>query len=133
MSIKTFLIHFFVLVPRKTIGIISLLTICIYANSAAAQGGGLLEEVIVTAQKREQSIQDVGIAITSWSGDQIDQMGLESSTQIADITPGVFTAGNLGGQTTLFTIRGVVQNDFLDVTESPVAVYDAIFDNHYPG
>lgn len=123
MSIKTFLIHFFVLVPRKTIGIITLLSICIYANTATAQSSGLLEEVIVTAQKREQSIQDVGIAITSWSGDQIDQMGLESSTQIADITPGVFTAGNLGGQTTLFTIRGVVQNDFLDVTESPVAVY----------
>ena len=102
MSIQTLLIPFFVLVPRITFGLISLLSICIYANSAAAQGGGLLEEVIVTAQKREQSIQDVGIAITSWSGDQIDQMGLESSTQIADITPGVFTAGNLGGQTTLF-------------------------------
>ena len=83
------------------------MSICIYANTATAQSSGLLEEVIVTAQKREQSIQDVGIAITSWSGDQIDQMGLENSTQIADITAGVFTTGNLGGQTTLFTIRGV--------------------------
>ena len=123
MSVKTFSVPFSTLAARNTIGIISLLSVCIYAGPAAAQGGGLLEEVIVTAQKREQSIQDVGISITSWSGDQIDQMGLESSVQIADITPGVFTAGNLGGQTTLFTIRGVVQNDFLDVTESPVAVY----------
>ena len=83
----------------------------------------LLEEIVVTAQKREQSIQEVGIAITAFTGDQIDQLGFESSTDIADLTAGVFTAGNLGGQTQLFTIRGVVQNDFLDVTESPVAVY----------
>ncbi len=94
--------------------------VCLLPLNSAAQ---LLEEVVVTAQKREQSIQDVGIAITAWTGEQIEQLGLEDSVDIADITAGVFTAGNLGGQTTLFTIRGVVQNDFLDVTESPVAVY----------
>ena len=83
----------------------------------------VLEEIVVTAQKREQSIQDVGIAISAWSGDQIDALGFESSLDIADLTPGVFRAGSIAGQTSLFSIRGVVQNDFLDSTESPVAVY----------
>src|SRR5258708_29662901 len=39
------------------------------------------------------------------------------------MTPGVHISGNNGGQKTLFSIRGVTQNDFNDQTESPVAVY----------
>ena len=34
--------------------------------------------VVVTAQKREQSAQDVGIALTTLSGDQLDQLGFEA-------------------------------------------------------
>ena len=33
----------------------------------------VLEEVVVTAQKREQSLQDVGIAVSAFSGDQMNQ------------------------------------------------------------
>ena len=36
----------------------------------------VLEEVVVTAQKREQNLQDVGIAVTALSGDQMEQLGL---------------------------------------------------------
>jgi iron complex outermembrane receptor protein len=89
----------------------------------ARQRTSVLEEIIVTAQKREQSIQDVGIAITAFSGEQIDQLGVENSRDIADLTAGVHTTASFGGQMQLFTIRGVVQNEFLDTTESPVAVY----------
>ena len=42
--------------------------------------GSALEEVIVTAQKREESIQDVGIAITAFSGEQLDALGITDST-----------------------------------------------------
>ena len=49
---------------------------------------GVLEEVIVTAQKREESIQDVGIAITAFSGEQLDALGITDSTAIAEFTPG---------------------------------------------
>ena len=91
-------------------------------DTARAQSG-VLEEIIVTAQKREQSIQDVGIAITAFSGEQIRELGFEDSFDIASMTPGVHISGNNGGQKTLFTIRGVTQNDFNDQTEAPVAVY----------
>lgn len=87
------------------------------------QAQGVLDEITVTAQKREQSIQDVGIAITAYSGDQLRQLGVEDSSDIAAMTPGVNLSGNNGGQKTLFTIRGVTQNDFNDHTEAPVAVY----------
>jgi iron complex outermembrane receptor protein len=91
-------------------------------GTARAQSG-VLEEITVTAQKREQSIQDVGITITAFSGEQMKELGFEDSFDIARMTPGVHVSGNNGGQKTLFTIRGVTQNDFNDQTEAPVAVY----------
>jgi iron complex outermembrane receptor protein len=100
--------------------------VCAAACFAAAGGvfaQGVLEEVIVTAQKREQSAQDVGISITAFSGDQMKTLGFQQSIDIARMTPGVHTGGSLAGQTTMFTIRGVNQNDFTDSVESPIAVY----------
>lgn len=82
-----------------------------------------LEEVIVTAQKREQNLQDVGIAVSAFTGDQLDTLGFNNSSDVAMLTPGVHLGGNLAGQNLQFTIRGVAQNDFSDHTESPVAVY----------
>jgi iron complex outermembrane receptor protein len=90
-------------------------------QSAIAQS--VLEEVIVTAQKREQNIQDVGIAITAFTGDQMTALGVEESFDIAKFTPGVHISGNLAGQNTQFTIRGVTQNDFNDIIEAPTAIY----------
>lgn len=92
-------------------------------SGAAHAQSGVLEEITVTAQKREQSIQDVGITITAFSGEQMRDLGFEDSFDIARMTPGVHISGNNGGQKTLFTIRGVTQNDFNDQTEAPVAVY----------
>ena len=85
--------------------------------------GGALEEVIVTAQKREESIQDVAIAITAFSGEQLDALRITESTNIAAVTPGVHISGNNAGHTQQFTIRGATQNDFFDLAEAPNAVY----------
>lgn len=82
-----------------------------------------LEEVVVTAQKREQSLQDVGVAVSAFSGNEMRQLGFDSSVDIAAMTPGVHVAGSYGGHMQQFTIRGVTQNDFTDFTESPNAVY----------
>ena len=82
-----------------------------------------LEEVIVTAQKRKESIQDVGIAITAFSGEQLDALGITDSTAIAEFTPGMHISGNNAGYTQQFTIRGATQNDFNDLAEAPNAVY----------
>ncbi|MDP6673944.1 MAG: TonB-dependent receptor [Gammaproteobacteria bacterium] len=83
----------------------------------------VLEELTITAQKREQNAQDVGIAITAFSGDQMRALGVEDSFDIAAFSPGVHISGNIAGQNTQFSIRGVTQNDFNDVIEAPNAVY----------
>ena len=93
------------------------------AVSLPAASQSILEEVIVTAQKREQNIQDVPIAISAYTGGQMKAMGVSESFDIASFTPGVHISGNLAGQNTQFSIRGVTQNDFADIIEAPNAVY----------
>lgn len=83
----------------------------------------LMEKIVVTAQKRIESVQTVGIAITAFNGDQLEQLGVENSTDIAKFTPGVSLSGSFAGQQQQFSIRGVTQNDFNDHVESPNAVY----------
>ncbi len=88
-----------------------------------AQTGSVLEEVIITAQKREQNLQDVPISVTAFTGAQMEALGVTNSFDIAAFTPGVHISGNLAGQNTQFSIRGVTQNDFNDIIEAPNAVY----------
>ena len=88
-----------------------------------ASAATLLEEVIVTAQKREQKLNDVGVAVTAFTGDQMRALGFETSTDLIAYTPGISLAGDIGGQRAIFNIRGVVQNDYADLAEAPVAVY----------
>ena len=88
------------------------------------QDSGQLNVIVVTAQKRQESAQDIPIAITAISGDSLVNAGVQSSNDIAELTPGlkispVFGAGNIPN----LAIRGVGLNDFRDYNESPSAVY----------
>jgi iron complex outermembrane receptor protein len=83
-----------------------------------------VEEVLVTAQKREQRQEDVGIAVTAVSGEQIAQLGIHSLTDVAAQSPSLQVAAPLGSSGNQnFTLRGVGLNDFSEHNESPVAVY----------
>ncbi|WP_313805146.1 TonB-dependent receptor [Sphingobium sp.] len=93
------------------------------AVGQTAQDNAASGDIVVTAQRREQSLQDVGIAVAAFSADTLKEMGLSKSTDIAQLTPGIYVSGSYGGQTQQFTIRGVTQSDFSDFLEAPVAVY----------
>ena len=84
----------------------------------------MLEEIVVTAQKREQSMQDIGISVTAFTGDQIRELGMTNSTDIVTMTPGLnYTTPQAEGSQINFFLRGVGLNDFTDSNENPVAVY----------
>ncbi|RMF12012.1 MAG: TonB-dependent receptor [Alphaproteobacteria bacterium] len=83
----------------------------------------LLEEIIVTAQKREQSAQDVGISITTISGDQMRALGYTNAQEVTALAPGVSTMQPNGEANYAIGIRGVANNDFTTNVESPVAIY----------
>ncbi|PHR59995.1 MAG: TonB-dependent receptor [Robiginitomaculum sp.] len=105
----------------KSLLLTSAIAMCL--NATASAQSILKDEIIVTAQKRTQNLQDVPIAITAYTGDQMDALGVVESVDIAKFTPGVHIGGALAGQNTQFTIRGVNQNDFNDIVEAPNAVY----------
>jgi iron complex outermembrane recepter protein len=98
-------------------GLLSLALLPFIANAA------VLEEVTVTAQKREQNIQDVGIAITAFSGEQMRTLGYANAQQIAALAPGVSTVQPNGEANYALAIRGAANSDFVANQESPVSLY----------
>ena len=103
--------------------VISIFIGAIIVAATYSAGAQVLEEVIVTAQKREQNVQDIGIAISAFSGELMKKMRVTESTDVAYMSAGVFVSGSSAGQTREFTIRGVTQNDFADHAENPNATY----------
>ena len=89
-------------------------------GTAAAQV--VADEIIVTAEKREQDIADVGITVTAFSGEQIKELGFTNSTDIAQQTPGLNVI-QFHPTVTNIVIRGVSQNEFADHLEPPIALY----------
>jgi iron complex outermembrane receptor protein len=91
---------------------------------ALAQAEGGLDEIVVTAQRREQSLQEVGIAVTAFGAEQVRAMGITNSTDVAAMTPNLnYTTPQGEGSQINFFLRGVGLNDFADAQENPVAVY----------
>ena len=88
-----------------------------------AQGGEFLEEVIVTAQKREQSLQDVPISVSALSAEEILATGTRGFEDIALASPGVFVSGSRDGQAQGITLRGVGSQAFTDTQRPNVAVF----------
>jgi len=83
----------------------------------------VLDEITVTAQKREQNIQDVGIAISAFSGEQMEQLGFDNAQQVTAMAPGVSTVQPNGEANYAIAMRGVASSDFTTNVESPVALY----------
>lgn len=82
----------------------------------------VLEEIMVTATKRPESVQDVGISVTAFSGEQTEALGLNTTQEIIQQVPGLQIQSFTPGFTT-FNLRGISQNNFQDNLEAPVAVY----------
>ena len=82
-----------------------------------------LEEIIVTAQKRAQNSQDVGIALSAVTGDDLANLGAVSASDITKAMPAVVLTQPNGPASFSLSIRGVTQNDFADHQESPAAIY----------
>jgi iron complex outermembrane receptor protein len=79
-------------------------------------------EIIVTAQKREQKLQDVGIAISVLGKDDLDNRTITSATDVVSAIPNLKYNAYSSSQV-VFNMRGVSQNDYGDQQEPPVAVY----------
>ena len=77
-----------------------------FATSALAQSGPVFEEVIVTAEKRSESLQDLSQAVTALTAADVEDRQLTSFVDLSAIAPGVNVAKNEGFKTVI-TIRGI--------------------------
>jgi iron complex outermembrane receptor protein len=95
------------------------------ANDAVAEEGTTQEqEIIVTARRRAESLQDVPIAVTAYTGEALERQGAIDITDISDTTPNVTLETSRGTNTTLTAfIRGVGQQDPVAGFEAGVGIY----------
>jgi iron complex outermembrane receptor protein len=104
----------------------------VFAQNAAEEDENANAEIIVTAQFREQNIQDTPLAITAISAAQIEARSQTNLAQVADAAPNVSIRpqGASFGPSITASIRGVGQNDFNPAFEPGVGIY--IDDVYYP-
>lgn len=117
---------------KLAIAISAAFTIC---NSAAVQAENVIEKIMITASKKQESIQASNVAVTAFSGDMLQELNLTDSTDIASQTPGLNIGTPVGeGNNPSISLRGVGLNDFNDNNEGPIAVYrDEVYQSAMPG
>ena len=102
------------------------------ALATAMQAGSLqaqvLEEVIVTAQKREQALSDVSLSVTAFTGETMRALNIKEPRDIAGITANVDMKGTQGDINPAVTIRGIGLNNFNANNNPTVGIYvDEVF------
>jgi iron complex outermembrane receptor protein len=112
-------VHFF-----RFVGVWLVLVAPVTVLAAPASTSPLMEEIVVTAQKREERLQDTAVSVTAFTGEVIEKLGLRQSVDITAQTPN-FSVGYPNGDTGIpaLFIRGVGLNDFGVLNQGPVASY----------
>ena len=97
---------------------------------AVAQDSGidaLMEEITVTARKREEGLQDTPIAVSVFSGESLEARGVQRIDEIAGLTPNMsfdnINTNGGGGNSAAVFLRGVGQRDFLPSADPGVGIY----------
>ena len=89
------------------------------ADDAQASSGGGLDEIVVTANKREENLNDVGLTITAIGADAIAKSRITSLEDVVAAVPGLVYSPSTAN-TPIFTLRGIGFN------EAALAVYPAV-------
>lgn len=91
------------------------------ADEPAASTDGRLPDLVVTAQRRDENLQDVPIAIAAFSADDLESAGIDDLSDIGTVVPGLVFS-NVVGYSQPY-IRGVGTNATGPGFENPIATY----------
>ena len=111
---------------RKTLSLAVLMASGLAAGNAAAQ----LEEVVVTAQKRSQSLQDIPISITAYDAQDIEAMRLIDAQDLGMVSPSLqMPAYPTSSNNLALFIRGIGNADSVVITKDPTVgvYYDGVY------
>ncbi len=108
---------------RWSLSLMASVSIAILPSVASAA----LEEVVVTARKTAESLQDTPISVTALSGDRLEDMGLSRITKLQNVTPNLVFQNSPSysgaGNNAAVYIRGVGQKDFIPTIDPGVGIY----------
>ena len=116
-------------VPQKLLGIFAAVLIAPFTVGAAAVSAqedraAALEEVIVTAQKREESLQDAPLAITAFTADDMERFGTIEFGDIADLAPNFTLRKQTASHANYaFGVRGVAAGETALAVDSVIGLY----------
>ena len=98
------------------------LVVAIFAGTAHAQSSNsnTIEELVITAEKREQSLQDVPVAVTAFTSEKRDLIGVNTIADMTNFTPGLSYSTQLDRT----TLRGVGRNTNVHAADGSVAIYN---------
>lgn len=107
----------------STVASAALVSAPVYAQDSES-AGETRDVITVTARRREETIQDVPMSVTAFSGEALEQMGAVDITSVAEVSPNVTLEVSRGTNSTLSAfIRGVGQQDPVAGFESGVGIY----------
>jgi len=94
------------------------------AQQAASSSSGGLDEITVTAQRRVENIQNVPVAVTAFSGKDLEAGQITSTVEVAKLVPNFESENNVGqGSANVYYIRGMGQTESFPTFEPQVGTY----------
>ena len=103
------------------------------STGAPSAEAAVLETITVTAQKRQENLQDVPISVKAITGDQMRYRQINTAFDLLSVVPGLEVNGTLGKNVPVFTLRGISMRDFSFNQDGPVATYyDEVYKGNFP-
>lgn len=90
-------------------------------SSLNEESSSIIEEIVVTAQRREQKLQDVPISVSAVTAESLETMGIDATGDIGGLSPGLTIQRQIGAMTPF--IRGIGAATITGGQESPVSLY----------
>ncbi|PQM29648.1 TonB-dependent receptor [Sphingopyxis lindanitolerans] len=83
-----------------------------------------IQDIIVTAQRRAESVQDVPIAISAFSSDQLREQGISNTLELGQFVPNLVSMNNTGiGSANAYYLRGLGNTETIATFDPPVGTY----------
>ena len=115
-------------VELAAVTVLPFLMVGLSPGARAAESERLLETVTVTAQKREERLQDVPVSVAVVSAESLEAFDLNQATDLAYLVPGVGVSNSAGPRSFGFFIRGVGTTSFASesIESSSAYVVDGV-------
>ena len=110
------------------IGIAALNSFDVHAQEEEQAARGGLEEIVVTARKREESLQDAPLTVSAISQERIEKFDVTSLEKIATVSPQFFVGRSSNGSGAQMTLRGIGSSSTsIGIEQSVAVILDGVY------